>query len=51
LNDSKFNDFEDGIQYYTAIENEQDIILTRDLQGFKESKIAVMTADGFLSSL
>jgi predicted nucleic acid-binding protein len=51
LNDSKFNDFEDGIQYYTALENEQDIILTRDLQGFKESKIAAMTADGFLASL
>jgi predicted nucleic acid-binding protein len=51
LNDSNYKDFEDGIQYYTAIENEQEIILTRDLQGFKESKIPVMTADEFLSSL
>ncbi len=51
LNDSNYKDFEDGIQYYTALENDQDIIITRDLQGFKESKIPVMTADGFLCTL
>lgn len=51
LNDSKFKDFEDGLQYYTAIENEQDVIITRDLRDFKESKISVMTADEFLISL
>jgi len=51
LNDRYFRDFEDGIQYYTAIENNLDIIITRDLPGFKESKIPVMSADGFLSSI
>lgn len=51
LNDNKFKDFEDGLQYYTAIENEQDVIITRDLRDFKESKISVMTADEFLISL
>lgn len=38
LNDNIFNDFEDGLQYYTAIENNQDITITRDLKGFKNSK-------------
>jgi predicted nucleic acid-binding protein len=51
LNDNDFKDFEDGLQYYTAIENDQDIIITRDLENFKESKISVMTADEYLVSI
>lgn len=51
LNDNDFKDFEDGLQYYTAIENEQDIIITRDLRDFKESKIPVMTAYEYLVSI
>jgi predicted nucleic acid-binding protein len=50
LNDNNFMDFEDGLQYYTAIENGQDIIVTRDLKDFKESKIPVMTAEEYLVS-
>jgi len=45
---SEFNDFEDAIQYYTAIENGLDIIVTRNLKDFKLSKIPVMTAGEFL---
>jgi predicted nucleic acid-binding protein len=51
LNDDNFKDFEDGLQYYSAIDNEQDIIITRDLHGFKESKVPVMTADEYLISI
>jgi predicted nucleic acid-binding protein len=51
LNDSSFKDMEDGLQYYSAIENGQNIIITRDLQDFKESKIPVMTADEYLISI
>lgn len=51
LNDSMFNDFEDGLQYYSAIENKLDIILTRDLKGFKGSKIPVMTPDEYLTAM
>lgn len=50
LNDDKFKDFEDGLQYYSAIENNQDMIITRDLKDFKESKLPVMTADEYLTS-
>ena len=50
LNDSNFKDFEDGLQYYTSIENEQDVIITRDLKDFKESRIPAMTAEEYLIS-
>lgn len=51
LNDNNFEDFEDGLQYYTAVDNDQDIIITRDLKDFKKSKIPVMTADEYLVSI
>jgi len=51
LNDEDFGDFEDGLQYYSAIENGQDIIITRDLKDFKGAKIPVMTADEYLISI
>ncbi len=47
---SEFSDFEDAIQYFTAIENDQDIIITRNQQDFKESKIPIMTAGEFIKS-
>jgi predicted nucleic acid-binding protein len=48
---SEFRDFEDAIQYFTAIENDQDIIITRNQSDFKYSKIPVMTAGEFLKSI
>ncbi len=48
LNDAEFKDFEDGLQYYTAVENQLDIIITRNLKDFKSSKIPVMTAGQYL---
>ncbi|RUA10632.1 MAG: PIN domain nuclease [Flavobacteriia bacterium] len=42
--ESDFKDFEDAIQYYTAIENEISIIITRNLKDFKTAKIPVLTA-------
>ena len=50
LNDDSFTDFEDGLQYFTAIENNQDLIITRNLKDFKESKLPVMTARQFLET-
>jgi len=48
LNDETFKDFEDGLQYYTALNNDMDIIITRNLKDFKASKLPVMTAEAFL---
>ena len=50
LNDDSFSDFEDGLQYFTAIENNQDIIITRNLKDFKASKLPVMTARQFIET-
>lgn len=48
LNDDTFSDFEDGLQYFTAIENNQELIMTRNLKGFKNSKLPTMTAQQFI---
>ena len=48
LNEDSFKDFEDGLQYFTAIENNQDIIITRNLKDFKNSRLPVMTAKQFI---
>lgn len=47
---SDFKDFEDAIQYHTAISNKKiNAIVTRDTKGFKNSSIAVMTAEEAVS--
>lgn len=48
LSDDDFPDFEDGLQYYSAVENQIDIIITRNKKDFKNSKIPVLTAKEFL---
>jgi predicted nucleic acid-binding protein len=48
LNDVTFPDFEDGLQYFTAIENQLDLIITRNLKDFRKSKLPVLTAGQFL---
>ncbi len=50
LNNRDFLDFEDGLQYHTAIENDLDIIITRDKKDFKNSQIPVMNAKEFLNT-
>jgi predicted nucleic acid-binding protein len=51
LNDSDFKDYEDAIQYYTALENENDMIVTRNLKDFQRSRIPVLTAEQFLQRI
>jgi predicted nucleic acid-binding protein len=46
---SDFNDFEDGIQYYTALENKLNIIITRNKKDFKISTLPVLTAREYLN--
>lgn len=47
---SRFNDFEDAMQYYTAVKAKADVIITRNGKDFAQSKIPVMTASEFLAS-
>lgn len=46
---SDFKDFEDGLQYFTAMDNEADVIITRNKKDFTNAKIPVMTAEEYLS--
>lgn len=48
---SDFSDFEDALQYYSAIDTGCDIIITRNQKDFKSSAIPVLTADEFLKTL
>jgi predicted nucleic acid-binding protein len=46
---SDFMDFEDAVQYYSALQNNQcKAIITRNVKDFKFTKIAIMTPDEFL---
>jgi predicted nucleic acid-binding protein len=48
---SDFLDFEDSLQYFSALRTECDIIITRNGKDFKKSEIPVMTPDEFLNSI
>jgi len=48
---SNFNDFEDAVQYFSALHHKSDIILTRNKKDFKNSEIPTMTPSEFLASL
>jgi predicted nucleic acid-binding protein len=50
LNDETFSDFEDGLQYFTAIENGQETIITRNLKDFRNSKLPAITAKQFIAT-
>ncbi|MBN2745206.1 MAG: hypothetical protein JXR34_00630 [Bacteroidales bacterium] len=51
LNDESFSDFKDGLQYFTAIEYEQELIITRNLKDFKNSQLPTLTAKQFIETL
>ena len=46
---SDFKDFEDGLQYFIAMDNEADVIITRNKKDFANANIPVMTAGEYLS--
>ena len=43
-----FSDFEDAIQYYCAVENRVDQIITRNKKDFSKAKLTVLTSTEFL---
>lgn len=48
---SNFSDFEDSLQYFSALKTECEILITRNGKDFKASQIPVMTADEYLRSI
>jgi predicted nucleic acid-binding protein len=49
--DSKFTDFEDALQYFSAIQsNKVDVIITRNTSDYKKSALPVFTPIEFLAT-
>ena len=48
---SDFGDFEDAVQYHSALRGKADVILTRDVRGYKKSKIKVCSAAEFIKEI
>jgi predicted nucleic acid-binding protein len=45
---SKFSDFEDALQHYSAVENQCEYIITRNINDYKNSKIKVVLPEDFI---
>lgn len=48
---SSFKNFEDAVQYFSALQSNCSIIITRNGKDFKLSTIPIMTAEEYLSSI
>jgi predicted nucleic acid-binding protein len=46
--DSKFSDFEDGLQYFTAKENNLLAIITRNGEDYKVKDVIIQTAEEYI---
>ncbi len=47
----EFRYFEDAVQYFTALQSNCSIIITRNGKDFKNATLPVMTAEEYLSSI
>lgn len=45
---SRFSDFEDALQHYSAVENQCEYIITRNIEDYKSSKINVVLPEDFI---
>lgn len=48
---SNFSDFEDAIQYFSAIENGINTIITRDIKDFKKAKINILSSKQYFEMM
>jgi len=48
---SNFKDFEDSLQYFSALKLNCNIFITRNAKDYKEADIPVMTAEEYLISI
>lgn len=46
---SKFKDFEDGVQNFCAIEANHNILITRNIKDYKESELAILSPTEYLA--
>ena len=48
---SPFSDFEDALQYYTAVRHHMDMLLTRNIKDYKEKVLTIQTPEQFIKTL
>ena len=48
---SPFSDFEDALQYYTAVRHHMDMLLTRNIKDYKEKVLIIQTPEQFIKAL
>jgi len=48
---SDFEDFEDAVQYYSALHVKADCVITRNKADYKDNAIPVLTPEEFLATL
>jgi predicted nucleic acid-binding protein len=48
---SDFADFEDSLQYFSALSSDCSILITRNGKDFKNSSIPIMTPDEYIKSI
>jgi predicted nucleic acid-binding protein len=49
--ESEFKDFEDAVQYFTAMENNMDCIITRNVNDYKKSILPVYTPTELIKNI
>jgi len=47
---SKFSDFEDSLQYFSAKENSIPVIITRNVRDYKEKDLIIQSAEEYIKS-
>lgn len=48
---ARWNDFEDSLQYFAAIQAEADCVITRNVKDFKSMGLPVLTPNEFLNGI
>jgi len=48
---AEFKDFEDGVQYFIAVNHKIDCLITRNTKDFQKANIGILTAQEFLQTL
>lgn len=48
---SNFSDIEDAMQHFIAMQNQCDVIITRNLKDYKKSLLPIMSAEQYLRTI
>lgn len=49
--EAEFNDFEDGIQCFIALNHKIDCLITRNIKDFKKARLSILTPNEYLQTI